>query len=254
MSHSCGKWFISIQTEREVAPPVHEATAAVGIDLGVARFATLSDGQSIAPLNSFKKHQQRLARYQRLMARKQKFSKNWVKAKAKVQKLHSTIANIRRDFLHKTSTAISKNHALVCIDDLKVANMSRSAKGSKEQPGRNMKAKSGLNWSILDQGWSEFWRQPEYKQGWLGGLVVALPPQHTSQRCSCCGQADAANRLSQKRFACVSCRYEANADFNAARNILAAGHAVLACGEAVESSRCVKQEPTEATTQGLALV
>jgi putative transposase len=96
---------------------VHKATTAVGIDLGIARFATLSDGQSIAPLNTFKKHQRRLARYQRSMARKQKFSKNWIKAKAKVQKLHRTIANVRRDFLHKTSTAISKNHALVCIED-----------------------------------------------------------------------------------------------------------------------------------------
>jgi putative transposase len=257
MRHSCGKWFISIQTERDVEPPVHEATTAVGIDLGVARFATLSDGQSIAPLNSLKQHQQhqqRLARYQRSMARKQKFSKNWVKAKAKVQKLHRTIANVRRDFLHKTSTAISKNHALVCIEDLKVANMSRSAKGSKEQPGRNVKAKSGLNRSILDQGWSEFRRQLEYKQAWLGGRVVAVPPQHTSQRCACCGHIDAANRLSQARFACVSCRYEANADFNAACNILAAGHAVLACGEPVQSGHSVKQEPAEATAQEFALV
>ena len=111
---------------------------------------------------------------------------------------------------------VSKNHALVCIEDLKVANMSRSAKGSKEQPGRNVKAKSGLNRSILAQGWSAFRRQLEYKQGWLGGLAVAVPPQHTSQRCSCCGHVDAANRLSQKRLACVSCRYEVNADFNAA--------------------------------------
>jgi len=254
MSHSCGKWFISIQTEHEVEPPVHEAGAAVGIDLGVARFATLSDGQSIPPLNSFKKYQQRLARYQRSMARKQKFSKNWGKAKAKVQKLHSMIANVRRDFLHKTSTAISKNHALVCIEDLKVSKMSRSAKGSKEQPGRNVKAKSGLNRSILDQGWSEFRRQLEYKEGWLGGLVVAVPPQYTSQRCSCCGHVEAANRTSQEHFTCVACGLDANADFNAARNILAAGHAVIACGEPAQSGRSVKQEPTEATTQELALV
>ena len=188
------------------------------------------------------------------MARKQKFSKNWGKAKAKVQKLHSMIANVRRDFLHKTSTAISKNHALVCIEDLKVSKMSRSAKGSKEQPGRNVKAKSGLNRSILDQGWSEFRRQLEYKEGWLGGLVVAVPPQYTSQRCSCCGHVEAANRTSQEHFTCVACGFDANADFNAARNILAAGHAVIACGEPAQSGRSVKQEPTEATTQELALV
>ncbi len=254
MRHSCGKWFISIQTERDVDPPVHEATTAVGVDLGVARFATLSDGQSIAPVNSVKKYQQRLARYQRSMARKQKFSKNWVKAKAKVQKLHSKIANVRRDFLHKTSTAISKNHALVCIEELNVANMSMSTKGSKELPGRNVKAKSGLNRFILDQCWSAFRRQLEYKQAWLGGRVVVVPPQHTSQRCACCGHVDAANRLSQARFACVLCRYESNADFNAACNILAAEHAVLACRDPVQSGRSVKQEPTEATVQEVALV
>ena len=254
MRQSCGKWFISIQTEREVDAPLHPATAAVGIDLGVARFATLSDGRSIASLNSFKRHQQRLARYQRSMTRKQKFSKNWSKAKARVQKLHSTIANVRRDFLHKASTAISKHHALVCIEDLKVAHMSRSAKGSKAQPGQNVKAKSGLNRSILDQGWSAFRRQLEYKQGWLGGTVVAVPPQYTSQRCSCCGHVDAANRPSQERFVCVSCGCEAHADVNAAKNILAAGHAVLACGEPVQSGRSVKQEPTEATRQERALV
>ena len=254
MRQSCGKWFISIQTEREVDAPLHPATAAVGIDLGVARFATLSDGRSIAPRNSFKRHQQRLARYQRSMARKQKFSKNWSKAKAKVQKLHSTIANVRRDFLHKASTAISKHHALVCIEDLKVAHMSRSAKGSKAQPGQNVKAKSGLNRSILDQGWSAFRRQLEYKQGWLGGTVVAVPPQYTSQRCSCCGHVDAANRPSQERFVCVSCGHEAHADVNAAKNILAAGHAVFACGEPAQWGRSVKQEPTEATRQEFALV
>jgi putative transposase len=249
MSYAAGKWFISIQTEREVEAPRHPASTAVGIDLGIARFATLSDGQSIAPLNSFRKHQQRLARYQRSMSRKQQFSKNWSKAKAKVRKLHSTIANVRRDFLHKTSTAISKNHALVCIEDLKVASMSKSAKGSKEQPGTKVKAKSGLNRSILDQGWSEFRRQLEYKPGWLGGRVVVVRPQYTSQRCSRCNHVDAGNRTSQGRFECISCGYEAHADYNAACNILAAGHAVSACGEPAQSGRSVKQEPTEATKQ-----
>lgn len=249
VSQSCGKWFVSIQTEREVEQSIHPAASAVGIDVGIARFATLSDGGSIAPKNSFKKHQQRLARYQRAMARKQKFSKNWIKAKAKVTKLHSTIANVRRDFLHKTSTDISKNHAMVCIEDLKVGNMSKSAAGTKDQPGKNVKAKSGLNRSILDQGWFEFRRQLEYKQAWRGGFVVAVPPQYTSQRCSCCGHVDAANRTTQERFACITCGFEANADVNAACNILAAGHAVIACGEPVQSGRSAKQEPTEVTMQ-----
>jgi putative transposase len=129
---------------------------AVGIDVGIARFATLSDGSFVEPLNSFRKHEARLRRYQRAMSRKTKFSSNWKKAKAKVQKIHTRIANVRKDFLHKASATISKNHALVVVEDLKVSNMSRSAKGTVDAPGRNVRAKSGLNKSILDQGWGEF--------------------------------------------------------------------------------------------------
>ena len=130
VSQSGGKWFASIQTQREVEQPLPSATSAIGIDVGIARFATMSDGDFIAPLNSFKKHQQRLARYQRRMSRKVKFSINWKKAKAKVQKIHTGIANARKDFLHKTTTTISQNHALVCIEDLQVRNMSKSSNGS----------------------------------------------------------------------------------------------------------------------------
>ena len=84
-----------------------------------------------------------------------KFSNNWKKAKRKVQNLHSRIGNIRRDYLHKVSTTISKNHAMIVIEDLKVANMSKSASGTVGQPGRNVWAKTGLNRSILDQDWHE---------------------------------------------------------------------------------------------------
>jgi putative transposase len=106
VSQSGGKWFASIQTQREVELPLSTATSAIGIDVGIARFATMSDGGFIAPLSSFKKHQQRLARYQRRMSRKTKFSNNWKKAKARVQKIHAGIANARKDFLHKTTTTI----------------------------------------------------------------------------------------------------------------------------------------------------
>ncbi len=98
-----------------------------GIDVGITRFATMSDASFIASLNSFKKHQKRLARHQRRMSRKVKFSNNWKKEKAKVQKVHTAIANARKDFLHKTPTTISQNHALVCIVDLQVGSMSRSS-------------------------------------------------------------------------------------------------------------------------------
>jgi putative transposase len=243
------KWFVSIQTQREVEAPQHPSTSIVGIDVGIARFATLSNGAVFEPVNSFRKQQQRLARYQRAMSRKTKYSSNWKKAKAKVTKLHQKIGNIRRDYLHKTTTTISQNHAMVCIEDLQVRNMSRSAAGSSEAPGRNVKAKSGLNKSILDQGWYEFRRQLEYKQAWRGGQVVAVNPRNTSRTCPCCGHVSAGNRQTQARFACVECGFEENADLVGSINILAAGHAVLASGGTVQSDRPAKQEPTEATTQ-----
>lgn len=245
VSQSCGKWYISIQTESEVSTPVHPSASMVGLDAGVAKLATLSDGTVFEPVNSFQKNQKTLARLQRQLSRKVKFSNNWQKQKRKIQRLHSRIANIRRDYLHKVTTTVSKNHAMIVIEDLKVSNMSKSAAGTVSQPGRNVRAKSGLNRSILDQGWYEMRRQLEYKQLWRGGQVLAVPPAYTSQRCACCGHTAKENRLSQSKFRCQVCGYTANADVNGARNILAAGHAVLACGEMVQSGRSLKQEPTE---------
>lgn len=252
VSQSGGKWYVAIQTQREVEPPLPTATTAIGIDVGVARFATMSDGAFIAPLNSFEKHQRRLARYQRRMSRKVKFSSNWKKAKARVQKMHARIANARRDFLHKATTAISQQHALVCIEDLRIKNMSRSAKGTIAQPGSKVRQKSGLNRAILDQGWGEFRRQLGYKVAWNGGILLAVPPHHTSQTCPACGHVSQGNRRTQAKFLCVDCGYENHADVVGAINVLARGHRVLACGEMARSGRSTKQEPAAATTQGTA--
>lgn len=220
VSQSCGKWFVSIQTEREVAQPVPQSTTAVGIDMGIARFATLSDGTFYAPLNSFRRHEKALRKAQQALSRKVKFSNNWRKAKARVQRIHARIANARRDFLHKVSNAISKNHALVCIEGLRVRNMSKSAAGTTEQPGKNIRAKAGLNKSILDQGWFEFRRQLDYKLAWRGGWLVVVPPQNTSRTCPHCGHVSAENRQTQARFVCVECGFEDNADLVGAINIL----------------------------------
>lgn len=245
VSQSCGKWYVSIQTEYEVADPVHNAESMVGLDAGVTKLATLSDSTIYQPVNSFKASQRKLAVLQRRLSRKVKFSANWQKQKRKIQRLHSHIANIRLDHLHKVTSEISKNHAMIVIEDLKVSNMSKSAKGTAEQPGRNVRAKSGLSRSILDQGWYEMRRQLEYKQLWRGGQVLVVPPAYTSQRCACCGHTAKENRLSQSKFVCQVCGYTTNADINGARNILAAGHAVLACGGMVQSDRPLKQEPIE---------
>ena len=247
VSQSGGKWFASIQTQREVEQPLPTATSAIGIDVGIARFATMSDASFIAPLNSFKKHQQRLARLQRRMSRKVKFSNNWKKAKARVQKIHTGIANARKDFLRKTTTAVSKNYALVCIVDLQIRNMSRSSKGDSEQPWKQVAQKSGLNRSILDQGWGEFRRQLAYKIAWQGGMLLAVAPHHTSQTCPCCEHVSKDNRQSQAAFLCIDCGYENHADVIGAINVLARGHRVLACGETAQSGRSMKQVPTEAT-------
>jgi len=245
VTQSGKKWFISIQTEREVDLPKRTATTAIGIDVGITRFATLSDGSYIAPLNSFKKHQKRLQYYQRQMARKVKFSKNWGKAKIKVQKVHADIGNARKDFLHKTTTAISKNHALVCVEDLQVKSMSKTAAGTKEQPGRQVRQKSRLNRSILDQGWGMFRSQLEYKLEWNGGMLLAIAPENTSRTCPNCKWISPANRKTQSQFECISCGYKNNADVVGAINILERGHRLLACGEMVHLSRSKKQEPTE---------
>lgn len=246
VSQSGGKWFVSIQTRREVETGQPQG-GIVGLDMGIARFATLSDGSHYDPLNSFRKHQQRLKRYQRRMARKVKFSANWKKAKAKVTQVHIDIGNARKDYLHKASTIISQNHAIVCIEDLQIRNMSKSSKGNVEQHGKKVAQKSGLNRSILDQGWGEFRRQLDYKLAWRGGHLIAVPPHNTSRRCPCCGHVSAANRQTQARFECVECGYENNADYVGAINVLERGQRLLACGELAQSGRSAKQELAEAS-------
>lgn len=127
---------------------------------------------------------------------------------------------------------------MIVIEDLKVKNMSASARGTIEAPGRNVSAKLGLNKAILDQGWGEFRRQLEYKARWLGGEVIAVNPKNTSRCCSGCHFTSPLNRQTQSNFECQACGYAENADLNASLNILRAGHARLACpvNDAVRSS------------------
>ncbi len=240
-----GSWYVSIQVEQEVVQPLHPSTSIVGVDMGIARFATLSTEEYFSPINSFKNLATQLAKEQRSLARKKKFSSNWLKAKLQIQKIHTKIADIRRDFLHKTSTYISKNHAMIVMEDLKVANMSKSAKGSLENPGKNVRAKSGLNRSILDQGWSEFRRQIIYKQQWRGGEVVFVNPKNTSITCPnpSCNHQSKVNRLSQSAFVCEQCGYKNNADLVGAINVLRAGHARIACGDIGSVSHQAQESP-----------
>lgn len=243
VSQSCGKWYVSIQAEKEIDEPVHNSQSEIGIDMGIAHFAALSDGTFIEPINVLKKYADKLASFQRELAKKVQFSSNWKKLKFRIQKLHKKIADTRRDFLHKITSTICKNHAMVIVEDLQVRNMSKSASGTLETPGQNVRAKSGLNKSILDQVWGEFVRQLEYKLQKLGGILIKIAPQYTSQKCSNCGCISKDNRKSQASFKCMACGFECNADHNAALNILAAGQAVIACGEERARAASMKQEP-----------
>lgn len=219
-------WFVSIQTEQDILIPersVSNPYDIVGIDMGIARFVTDSTGEYIEPLNSFKKLENKLARAQRLLARKQKFSNNWKKQKQVVSKIHIKIADARNDFLQKLSTIMSKNHAVIVAEDLGVKKMSASAKGDIERPGKNINAKSGLNKSILDQGWGNFLRMIGYKQEWSGGKLIQVDPKNTSRTCPGCGHVSADNRKTQALFLCTECGYTANADYVGAVNIKARG-------------------------------
>jgi len=233
-----GKAYVSIQTEREVERSRHSSNTAVGIDWGVVNFITMSDGEYKDRLAPLAKHAKKLAKLQRRLARKKKFSNNWKKLKSKVTKLHQHVANIRKDFLHKTSDSISKNHAVVVVEDLQVKNISKSS-------GKNVAAKSGLNRSILDASPFELRRQLEYKTQWRGGLLVAVPPQNTSRTCPECGYASKDNRKRQSKFKCVECGFAANADFAAACNIREAGLRLLSLSQSSGDVSPSCEEPTE---------
>jgi len=245
VSKSGDDWFVSIQTEQEVDIPEPQSNSAVGMDLGVKTFATLSDGTRYSPEISFSKFEKRIAREQRNLARKKKFSRKWTQQVTKIQNLYRRVFNKRLDFQHKTSTFICKNHAFVIVEDLNVKSMSASASGTVENPGKNVKAKSGLNRSILRQGWSSFVTQLKYKVESAGGFFMAVPAHNTSNKCSKCGFISKDNRTSQAKFVCIQCNHSENADLNAARNIHAAGLAVLASGESYIFS--AKLEPTVST-------
>ena len=226
LSRRGGHWYVALQAELEVPEPVHPAKGKeVGIDLGIVTFAAFSDGELVPPLNVYCRWEKKLGRLQRNLARKVKFSRNWEK-RQKIAHLHIRIANSREDFLHKLSTDVSKNHATVYVENLRIRPMCKSARGTIEHPGRNVGAKAGLNKSILDQGWHRFRRMLEYKQAWRGGIVWGVDPRYSSQTCPNpeCGHVSADNRQQQALFRCVQCGYSHDADVVAARNHVARGH------------------------------
>jgi len=241
ISKTCQNWYIAFNCELDIPKPKQLSQSEIGIDRGVKTFAQCSNRVAIYAISPLKRNLDKLARLQRKLSKKKKFSSNWRKTKAKIGKLHYYIANVRKDFLHKASTQLAKSHSLIVMEDLKTKNMSRSAKGTWENPGKNVKAKTGLNRSILDQGWYMFQTFLGYKTIKQGGMLLLVLPYYTSIKCSKCKHIAKENRKTTEIFQCVKCGHTENAHLNASKNILAEGHSVLACGVGPIGS-AVKQE------------
>ncbi len=210
VTEKAGRWFVSV-VGPEVAEAPPNGKSEVGLDLGVARLATLSDGTVFENSRALSKDLKKINRLQREVSRKKKGSANRAKAKAKLARAHARVANVRKDVLHKVTTKLAKNHGRIVIEDLKVRNMIR----------RGGARKKGLNRSLSDVSFGAFRSMLEYKGRRYGCDVEAVPAAYTSQRCSKCGHVDKGNRASQAEFRCLSCGFEINADVNAAINILA---------------------------------
>jgi putative transposase len=259
-------WHVSIQTERDDQLPCAATKIGAG-DRGVTDFMVTADSRGdsrhIAPINALKKASAGLKRYQRAAARKieaakvaagipkdapfpkgfkLKKSNRLKRSLGRLAGHQSKIARVRLDWLHKLSTGLANEYAAFCLEDLKTVNMTASARGTEETPGRKVSQKSGLNRSILDQGWGLFAGLMGYKIEWRGNRVILVPPHYTSQKCSRCGHTHPDNR-DEKKFECGICGFKSDADLNAALNILAAGHAVLS-GEAATHSGHADVEDT----------
>jgi len=207
---------------KEFVKPKHNKKS-IGIDVGVALFATLSNGKMIKPLK-LDKEIKKMKKAQKSLSRKKKGSNNRIKAKQKLQKRHLKIANKRKDFSHKLSNEITSENQTIVIEKLKIKNMTKSATGTVEEPKKSS-GKRGLNRVITQQSWGIFFEMLKYKAEKKGGEVIEVDPKFTSQKCSCCGHISTENRKSQSKFKCVQCQFELNADLNASINILnSVGH------------------------------
>lgn len=235
-----GRWHIAFAAVPETIPAPGTG-AAVGLDRGVAVSAALSTGEMLTAPRPGPARQRRLRRLHRRLARARRGSNRRARMKLAIAKLRVRDADARRDWAEKTSTDLARRFDVIRVEDLNIRGMTRSAKGTITKPGRNVRAKAGLNREIMRSGWGLLVRRLEDK---APGRVEKINPAFTSQRCSACGHIAAGSRQSQALFCCVACGYASNADVNAARNI-AAGHAVTA-REGYGGTRPVNREPQPA--------
>lgn len=227
-----------------------KAGREIGLDAGVKKTAALSNGKIYLPVDAFRSSKDKLAKMQRRLKRMVPHSENWKKQQQKIAVLHKEIADTRRDHLQKLANDICKNHAVVYREDLKIKNMTASAKGTLEEPGTNVRQKSGLNAAILDQGWGILFGLLDQKMKELGGEVFAVPPANTSRTCPKCEDVSPLNRLTQARFCCRKCGFEGNADVVAANNILRRGQRLRACGELQSTAAVQVNRPSRKRRAG----
>ena len=235
-----GRWHVAFAAvPKPIAGPGTGEVA--GIDRGVAVSAALSTGEMLTCPRLSPSRQQRLKRLQRKLARARRGSNRRARVKSAIARLKGRETDVRKDWAEKLSTGLVRRFDVIRVEDLRVAGMTRSAKGSVQAPGRHVRAKARLNRQILGSGWGILVRRLEQK---APGRIQKINPAFTSQRCSKCGHVAGENRKSQAVFACTACRYTCNADVNAAKNI-AAGHTVTARG-GVRVAGPVNREPQPA--------
>lgn len=216
-------WHISFACEFEDDSPI-ELAEAVGIDRGVANTVALSTGDlASVSVESLRALDRRCRKAQQAANRRKRGSVRYAKVRKRAAACRAKAARVRKDWNHKATTRLAANFGTVCIEALKTRNMTASARGTVEDPGRNVRQKAGLNRSILEHGWFQFEVYLSYKLAAAGGRLVKVDPRNTSRTCNECGSIDARSRENQARFKCVECDHEAHADVNAAKNILRAG-------------------------------
>ena len=232
-----GRWHIAFAAI-PAAIPAPGTGETVGVDRGVAVSAALSTGELLTVPRPGPARQRRLRLLQRKLARARRGSNRRGRVKRVLARLKAREADARRDWAEKTSTDLARRFDVIRVEDLRVASMTRSAKGTIAEPGRRVRQKAGLNRGILASAWGLLVRRLQDK---APGRVEKVNPAFTSQCYSACGHIAAGSRESQALFRCVACGYADNADVNAARNI-AAGHAVTARG-GLRDAGPVNREP-----------
>lgn len=212
-----GQWHIAFAVIPEPAPTPGTGEV-IGIDRGVTITAALSDGRELNCPQLTDKERAQIRKHQRRAAGAPKGSAAKAAEYAKAAQLRAREANRRKDWCEKTSTMLARSYDLIRFEKLNIKTMTRSAKGTVERPGRNVAQKSGLNRSILAQGWGLLRQHTGHK---APGRVEDVPAPYTSLRCSACGWIDKNSRKSQAGFVCSSCGFTCNADSNAAINVAA---------------------------------